>query len=176
MVYRLDDFPQGIDMAQIQYIRRLFNHYKAVCTLVVLAERLEKLDPSVVKFVAKSPTFDIQLHGWAHENYPEVSDEKVHEDLYNSLKEMEKHFGSMPTVWYPPWNGWTKQDKFGGRPRLERIGKDYGLELGDIGVGIGQALKQDTDCVWFHSWQGKEMEQLPKLLEKYERHLSSQGV
>lgn len=176
MIIRLDDFPQGCTLPVMQQIEHQFSQYDGTCTLTVLAGHLNNEWKPAVELVNNSHVFDIQLHGWLHESYPDLDEKHVRDDLYKSLTTMDEWFHIMPTVWYLPWNGWTKHDGFNSRERLEGIANDYGLTLGGIGIGAREALTKKTENIYFHAWHPGEMETLPKLLEKYERHLSEKEL
>lgn len=168
MIYRHDDFPQGINNGfEFETFHQEFVKRNKVHTLSILFKLLNK-DSWLVRYVNNTSNFDIQLHGWEHLNYSLESEKVIRDHIVKSFRKSAELFGILPTVWYLPWNGWVDGKKFELVPRVTKIAKDYGLEVNINCEHIYDVMEKNkkSDTVYFHYWKDKERILVSKLLDK----------
>lgn len=166
LIIRDDDMPQNISIEHLDKIHQLFLKYNKIHTAVILAEELDR-NLDFVHYLNTHHNFDIVLHGWTHSSYPDLSDESIREHLTNSFKAFKKHFNMVPTMWYLPWNGWTKEKEFRGVPRIREIAKEFNLEVNEVSEHISVSIRGEnhTGVCYFHHWEHNCIENLTNLFE-----------
>jgi peptidoglycan/xylan/chitin deacetylase (PgdA/CDA1 family) len=169
MVYRHDDWPQGMDVPTMQTIHDEFVRRQKKQTLVVDCSYLDH-QAEVIDFMKSQPLVDFQLHCLKHSNYGLMKDREIEENLGEAIKKFERYLGMRPTIWYPPWNGWVDGRGFAEVPRLRDIAWKFGLHLDAKSIDIGHYVLhperyKHIKTVYFHGWMLKERELLPRLLD-----------
>ena len=125
--------------------------------------RVPNYDQFLINYMNTSPNWDIQLHGWAHDEYDKLSPAEIREHLEKSIEMSEKLFDIKPTVWYPPWNRKTEI--------MEDIARSFGLEIDNESNDISKFIREvepgifNGHSVYFHLWNNSEREKIDKMLE-----------
>ena len=187
MIYRCDDFPKGFNIENLKEYHQEFVKRDEVLTLSILCSLLKNRQ-DLIDYINNHSHFSIQLHGWKHENYGLLIEEKIREDIEDSLEALKKHFNVKPTKWYLPWNGWVEGKKFAMVPRVREIAKDYGLDVDVVCLGVKSYLKGfkyvkldqwsqsegvETPVVYFHLWNDEKLliKEMLDYKEKNEKHI-----
>lgn len=82
--------------------------------------------PEAIEFIQeefKLGHLEVQLHGWRHDRYHNMSFDEVVNSLKACQDWMGKTFNAEPSIWYTPWG--SKE------PHLFEAAKECGLELRD---------------------------------------------
>lgn len=117
----------------------------------------------LIKYMNEAPNWDIQLHGWSHDDYAKLPKWIVREHLLKAKEMSMKLFNKYPTVFYPPWNSVTDET----REVVESIGMTVDNESYDISRFIREvkAKEYKGHSVYFHLWNHTEKDQIDSMLE-----------
>lgn len=69
--------------------------------LLVVASGIDG-NPEWVEYIKQHPEWKVECHGWVHEEYPNKTEEDMHEDLAKAKKKIEKTFNQKVTDFFPP--------------------------------------------------------------------------
>lgn len=175
MIYRDDDLPQGFERGLFDQFHQQFIKKNKLHTLSILCRFLDT-QPEFVRYINSSSHFDLAIHGWAHSNYPLMTDQEIKADLELCLAALNKHFHLRPTKWYLPWNGWVNGYGVTLVPRVAAIAKDYGVKVDVNCANIGHFLAGKSGepkfkthkrkkTIYFHFWNEHERDLVTQLLE-----------
>lgn len=146
-------------MDRFIWVDRLLENYGVKHTIAVVARDIN-LAPQLVNYIRNQPNIEVQLHGWEHRDYT-VHHDLIAEHLKLSVKEMEKHLGVRPTIWYPPWN--HVDDK------MREHAANIGLTISYEKISLSQYIRKETEAevVLFHYWADEEVMLLEPALQVY---------
>lgn len=125
--------------------------------------RLSYYDPELIKYINESPNWDIAPHGWAHDNYAEMTVDAIVRDMGAAMFLCNRLFNKIPTKWYPPWNKWSGT--------METAAGILGLTVDSESYDIAKFIRNvesntyDGHSLYFHGWNGGEMMMFPKMIE-----------
>jgi peptidoglycan/xylan/chitin deacetylase (PgdA/CDA1 family) len=172
MIIRDDDVPQVTSIEKFEEINNEFIRYDKIHTMSILASQLS-MRTDFVDWVLGQNNVNFALHGWNHVAYAELSDDKIKEHIEMSLEAFDEYLHFVPTDWYLPWNGWTKELEFRGVPRIKKIAKSYNLRVNEKCEYIGKVVKNNikSEVVYFHHWDDRDLPLLKKLLEENAKHI-----
>ena len=130
---------------------KIFEKYNYPCTLVVLADGIEKL-PHWVEHIKKNQhRYKIELHGSSHHYYCNMTEEEGYKDLLHAKEKIEKEFNVKIESWYVPY-GKRKFPKWG--PKVcKRLGINFDV--------VGRDVKQYK----FHYWHKGQVEKVKKTIQ-----------
>jgi peptidoglycan/xylan/chitin deacetylase (PgdA/CDA1 family) len=117
----------------------------------------------LIDYMKMSPNWDIQLHGWAHDDYSKLPRWRIDEDIRNAISKSEELFGIKPTVWYPPWNCYSEDMKW--------VANKYNLIIDNESYDISKFIREvkagtyTGHSVYFHLWSKDEREKIPEMIE-----------
>ena len=121
----------------------------------------------LIDYMNTAPNWDLQIHGWAHDNYHEMSYGEIVRDMSAGFFHFQKLFNKLPTVWYPPYNGRSED--------MERAAETLGLTIDNEDMPISRFVeKRDMDwengklkghSLYFHSWNHQEMEHFEEMIK-----------
>ncbi len=116
--------------------------------------------PELVNYVRNNPNIEVQLHCWEHIDYT-VQHDKIPEHLKLSVKELEKHLGVRPTIWYPPWN---KTDE-----KMEHHAANMGMTVSTQTGHLAQYIRKQTEMetISLHYWADEDCMLLETALQIY---------
>lgn len=126
--------------------------------------RLVEIRPEVVKYLLKTPNYDIQLHCWEHIMYANMPSMVIYRDLAASCWKFMELFHKKPTIWYPPWNVKSIE--------MEQIADGFGMTVDAESYDLKKFLREIEandfrgHSVYFHAYQQDEMIVLPKVLDR----------
>jgi len=121
--------------------------------------------PELVKYIKDHPHIEVQIHGWQHKPYYQLSYEECYEDFKKSKETIEKIFGKTPKIYYPTWNKVGIQD-------IKAAG-DLGLEVRKEHIGVlDYASIQDGEFpkhreINWHFWAEDNNRYISICLDKY---------
>jgi len=175
MIYRTDDVDHRTDIGTLAQVHELFLAKEKIQTMSIVCGLIEQ-NPSVIGYIKNTPNWDLQIHGFVHDNYSQETSRRIESDLVACLDVMDRVFQIKPTRWYLPWNGWVAGHGFDLVPRVAKIAKRYGVEVDYDCIYIGHFLAgQSGDpkfakdaqktTVYFHLWDQKDVDLVPRLLE-----------
>lgn len=152
MIIREDDFDPRYSLEQVKEVHELFLKYDMMHTTALNVMRGERygIGPEVVDYIKSTKNWDIQLHGWDHEEYHKWPYHTVIRDLYAGIAYIERVFGKRPIIFYPPWNGDSEH--------IKRACDEAGIQLSNNAVYIRHYLQKpekykDQNIIYFHSWE-----------------------
>lgn len=125
--------------------------------------RLKNFDPELIEYMRETPNWDYQIHGWAHDRYPELETDFIVRDISAACWWCDRLFGKKPTVWYPPWNLCTKN--------MERAAQILNLTISNESYDIARFIREvegghyEGTTLYFHGWNSSEMLLFPKMIE-----------
>lgn len=101
ITFRDDDIGFNNDINEFKAIHEIFNKYKVIHTIAVIAKDIDqpKFSP-LVRYIRKQKNIDVQLHCWEHTR---VTPKEFSVQLPQAIDKIQKVFGR-PMVFYPPWN------------------------------------------------------------------------
>ena len=169
LTIRDDDISKDTDVSILKYVHDQFLLHHKTHTVALLCNRLEE-NKKLVDYINKTHNWNLCIHGWTHDNYCLMSEQKIASDLDRCILKMEELFGNVPEVWYLPWNGWTKDMGFDLVPRVADIAIYHGVDIDTDCDHISHAVEElenhrklVTNTVYFHSWDKADLELLPNL-------------
>lgn len=125
--------------------------------------RLSYYDPELVKYINESPNWDISCHGWAHDNYAEMTVDMIVRDIGAAMYMSHKLFNRFPKTWSTPWNKWSGT--------METASKLLGITIDNESYDISKFIRNvesdtyDGHSLYFHGWNGGEMKLFPRMIE-----------
>ena len=161
---RADDF--DFRMGTDEYIKNheLFIEHGLTETAVVQITqygRLPRVEQRLIDYMNTAPYWDIQLHGWAHDEYDKMSYEEIVRDLSAAFLHFQSMFKKYPTVWYTPWNRRS--------PDMDKAANLMGMTISNESWDIARFIREkdtfDGSTVYFHLWNKNEREKIPETLK-----------
>ena len=131
---------------------KIFEKYSLLSTLTILADGIEH-NPDWIQYIKeRKHRFTIELHGYDHRNYIDVSAEEGYVLLKDAKERIEQTFNTKVTRWYPPFSklGFT----------------DWGPEVCEK-LGIGYNNIEGYYTINLHYWNTRDRNNLTTLLQKY---------
>jgi hypothetical protein len=131
--------------------------------------RLHNPDPELIKYMNTAPYWDIQLHGWAHDDYSKLPKWRIDEDLKKSKARALELFGKEPTIFFPPWNCYSDD--------MKEVADLNGLIISNESYDIAKFIREmkagtyTGHSLYYHLWNHHEVEQIDEMLfyaKKYE--------
>ena len=117
----------------------------------------------LINYMKTAPNWDIQLHGWSHEEYDKLPPEEIMKHLDQSIAKADELFGIKPTVWYTPWN---RRNEI-----MEDVARSRGLTINNESYDIAKFIREvrageyKGHSVYFHLWNKDEREKIDEMLE-----------
>lgn len=139
---------------------KIFEEYNYPCTLVVLAEGIDK-EKEWVEYIKKNiHRYKIELHGYSHSKYVRMNKEQGKKDLAKAIKKIEDTFKCKITTWYVPF----------GRKNVPNWGEQVCKELGiKIDIPIEKTLpyfyRKGIRNINFHFWDLKQINQIDNIIK-----------
>jgi len=168
MIFRNDDFDPRYKIEMVRRVHEMFNDRGLIETICVQISRNGHIGhkPEIIRYVRTHPEYDIALHGWDHEEYHKMELGDILKSLAASLYLTEQQFGVRPKVFYPPWNGDSKE--------LRLACHMLELEYSNKATYIIHYLKEPkrykkTPAIYFHMWEQHNLDALPKLLDLFKK-------
>lgn len=168
MIIREDDFDPRYKVEQVKFVHEMFLGRNLTHTIAlqmaVGGQFVHKQE--VIDYVKSTGNWDIQLHGWNHEEYHKWPMRDIARDLFAAIAYTQKLFGVTPKIFYPPWNGES--------PSIEAACKLTGLEFNNKAAYIIHYLREPkkwdwVEAIYFHAWEKSNLDRLPKLLDKFKK-------
>jgi len=130
---------------------KIFEEYNYPCTLVVLADGIDKL-PHWVEHIKKNQhRYKIELHGSSHHRYDKMTAEEGLKDLQQARKKIEKTFNIKIENWIVPYG--------------KRSAPDWGEEVCKK-MGIGYVLTRGNNKYRvFHYWHEGQVDKVKRLIK-----------
>jgi len=175
LVIRSDDFDFRMDPED--YIANHEKFIKAGLTETAVVQythdgREGTYDPKLINYMRNAPNWDIQLHGWAHDDYAILPNWRIYDDLQKAKLKSVELFGKEPTIWFPPWNGYSEHMQ----EMADLMSLKIDHESNDISKFIREA-KAGTfigHSVYFHLWnhdEASKVDEMLKYAKEYEYRL-----
>ena len=117
----------------------------------------------IVDYLNTAPNWDIQLHGWSHSEYHEMTQSEIADDLQKCLNKSTELFGKYPTVWYTPHNGRSED--------MEYVAEAFGLTISNESYDISRFIRENVSgeykgtTFYFHGWKNDEVAQLDETIK-----------
>ena len=169
-VIREDDISFETDVEIVKYTHNqyLINH--KVHTLAVICDGIEK-NRELIRYINNTQGWDIQIHGWTHENYALLSKDRIEDDLDKCILKIEGIFGVTPDKWYLPHNRWIKEKGMDSVARIADLSIYHGVDVDvdcehitSFNNRLGDGFKPLTNTIYFHNWNIGDLMQLPTLM------------
>lgn len=165
VIWRCDDVFYKTNLDRFVWVDSLFKRYGVRHTLAVVARDIGRAK-DLVTYIRAQDHIDVQLHGWEHIDYT------VHHDLIPShlklaVKEVQKHLGIRPTIWYPPWNH--------ADARMREHAANMGLTVSTEKISLAQYVRKGHHgpaILNFHYWADAEVMLLEPALQVYTGRLA----
>ena len=158
MVIRHDDFDFRMDTADYVAIHDKFIEADLIETAVLQFTQdgnLKNFRPDLVSYMNNAPNWDLQIHGWEHTKYDEMTVDQCVKDLAACICLTQKLFNTTPTTWYPPWNGMSDN--------MKKAAEMLDLKLDNESYDIAKFIREveagtyEGHSVYFHGWNQNEM-------------------
>jgi peptidoglycan/xylan/chitin deacetylase (PgdA/CDA1 family) len=166
IVVRHDDFDFRLKSEEYIKIHQMFLDRDLIETAVIQYTHdgnVPSYDKDLIEYMNTYGGWDIQLHGWAHDNYSELPKWRIREDLKKS-KDMSMYlFGKEPTVWYTPWNCRSES--------MDEVAELESLTISNESYDIAKFIREVKSgeyigtSFYFHGWKKDEVEQLEEALD-----------
>ena len=165
IIVRHDDFDFRLKTEEYIAIHEKFIKRNLIETAVVQYTkdgRERVYDKELIEYMNTAPNWDIQLHGWAHDEYDKLTQSEIADALQNSLNMSMKLFNKYPTVWYPPWNRRNED--------MEIVAEAFGLTISNESYDISKFIRESRagvykgTSIYFHGWKADEMACLDEAL------------
>jgi peptidoglycan/xylan/chitin deacetylase (PgdA/CDA1 family) len=141
---------------------KIFEEYNYPCTLAVLGEGIKHC-PEWVEHIKKNQhRYKIELHGYSHHHFAQLSEEQGEEDLRKALDLIEKTFDTKITTWYVPF----------GRKSMPEWG---GAVCERLGIKLDIPIRKTLPLFWFkdktipqinwHYWDKKQVNQVKEIIK-----------
>ena len=131
---------------------QVFEKYNIPCILSVLSEGIE-VYPEWVSYIKNNlHRFQIELHGFQHDFYNDMSAEEGYRNLKQAREEIEDTFNIKITTWYVPFG--KKKFPVWGKEVCDKLGIDFDV------TGNNKGNQR-----YFHYWYKKNQDSICKLLE-----------
>lgn len=166
IMVRSDDLDFRLTVEQYAHAHQMFIDRELVETAVIQYTHdgnIPNYDPKLIEYLNTAPYWDIQLHGWAHDNYAELPKWRIREDLRKSKEMSMKLFGKEPTIWATPWNCRSEA--------MDEVAALEGLVISNESYDIAKFIREvksgeyQGTSFYYHSWKADEMVQLPEALD-----------
>jgi len=116
-------------------------------------------NPELVKYIRANRHIEVQIHGWKHKPYYDLSYEECYNDFRKCKEKIKQRFGIVPTIWYPTWNkSGVNSDKAAEDLNLE-VRKTH-FTLPEY-LGMGELDYRYEREINFHYWS-KDRKQIIK--------------
>lgn len=123
--------------------------------------KLKTFDPKLIEYMNTAPCWDIQLHGWSHDEYDKMSYDEIVRDLSASFFHFWRLFKKLPTVWYTPWNRYSAD--------MDKAARQFGMTISNESWDIAKFIRLkdtfDGTTVYYHLWNNNEKKLIPEMLE-----------
>ena len=145
----------------------MFAEYNYPCILAVLAEGIT-FYPQWVEYIKKNKhRFKIELHGFNHINYRNLSKEELKSILGDSKKRIEDAFETEITTWYLPFG--RKGENPYGEEVCQELGITYDKQTRKIDARLWLKHYQETKeslfpHMNFHYWYKPQVDYVNKIL------------
>lgn len=141
---------------------KVFEEYNYPCTLAVLAEGIKHC-PEWVEYIKKNQhRYKIELHGYSHNHFAQLSEENGKEDLTKAIDLIEKTFDTEITTWYVPF----------GRKSMPEWG---GAVCQRLGIKLDIPTRKTLPVFWlkdktipqcnFHYWDFGQVSQIKEIIK-----------
>ncbi len=125
--------------------------------------RLSYYDPELIKYMKEASNWNFAIHGWAHDNYTEMTVDAIVRDIGAAMFMCFKLFGKVPTVWSTPWNKWNGN--------METASKILGITIDNESYDIAKFIRNveadtyDGHSLYYHAWNAGEMVMFNRMIE-----------
>ena len=115
----------------------------------------------IIDYLNTAPNWDIQLHGWSHAAYNEMTQTEIADDLQKSMDMSMTLFGKYMDVWYPPRNCISED--------MEYVADAFGLKIDNESYDIERFIREKDHykghSFYFHTWRKPEVDLLDEALD-----------
>lgn len=141
---------------------KVFEKYNYPCTLAVLGEGIKHC-PEWVDHIKKNiHRYKIELHGYVHNHFAQLTEEQGEEDLKKALDLIEKTFNTKVTTWYVPF-GRKSMPEWGGAV-CERLGIKLDIPTRKC-LPVFWLKDKTIPQVNFHYWDLQQCNQIEEILK-----------
>ncbi|MCK9370345.1 polysaccharide deacetylase family protein [Candidatus Dojkabacteria bacterium] len=122
-----------------------------------------KYPMDLINYMRTSPNWDIQLHGWSHDDYSKLPRWIIREHLVRSRDMSVRLFGVEPTIWFPPWN--CNSDD------MKEVADSFGMTIDNESYDISKFIREvkagtfEGHSVYFHLWNRDEAAKIDEMIE-----------
>lgn len=121
--------------------------------------------PELVKYIKSHPHMEVQIHGWKHKPYFDLSYDECYNDFRKCIEKIKQRFGRIPTIWYPTWNKTgVNSNKAAADLKLEV--REKHLTLPEY-LGIPDGEVSYIREINFHYWHPNNTRYLESCLYRY---------
>lgn len=139
-------------------IDQLFIKYGVKHTIAVIAKDIDKAT-ELVEYIKDHPHIDVQLHCWTHDDFTELTQTEIFDQLKKGKQILKEAFGKDVKIFYPPYN---KVNDL-----VVRTAETLGLKTSFLKMSLQNYLNGYTnDVINFHYW-ADECKDLENALKKY---------
>lgn len=174
LIARSDDIDWRLDLDTLKRMHEPFLERDMIHTLAVnnVIGGSMGWQPDVVDYINNTSNFDIQLHGWEHLHYAMMPKHAIYPHLVASLWHTKKFFPKAdPTVFYAGWNEYSGS--------IEETCEELGLKMGGVGDYIMHycdwGRRPESEIVYFHFWDKQDVENIPRMLDIYNKEKEEQN-
>jgi len=166
IIIRHDDFDFRLEPGQYKTIHEAFIKHGLTETAVLQFTQdgnLKNFHTELIEYMRTSPNWNIQIHGWEHTKYDEMTYDAIVKDLLACKALTYKLFGVWPSIWFPPWNCYSEA--------TQRAADFVGLTIDRESYDIKKFLREVQSGIYkghslyFHGWNRDEMEVFYPMLE-----------
>ena len=132
---------------------------------------LAEFHPDIIEYLKTAPNWDIQLHGWSHDNYSEMKFQFVLRDISAAMYWVEGLLGKKPTIWFPPWNQTSVE--------MKEVAKILELEINNESNDIEKFIREVKDgsfkggSVYYHLWHHHDFELIDEMIECAKQYVNN---
>lgn len=119
--------------------------------------------PDLITYMNTAPNWDIQLHGWSHDDYSKLPKWIIREHLVKSIDISIRLFNIEPKVWYTPWNCYSQD--------MVDVASSLGMIISNESYDIAKFIREvkagtyTGSTVYFHLWNRDEREKIDEMLD-----------
>lgn len=119
--------------------------------------------PKLIEYMKTAPNWDIQLHGWCHDDYSKLPKWRMYDDIQKARLKAVELFGKEPTIWFPPWNVYSDD--------MKEIADLQSLTIDNESNDISKFIREmkagsfKGHSVYFHLWSHSEAKQIDEMIQ-----------